>query len=177
MPQWVQLPPNLLPEKHTIGKSIYTTDYSSKRPGFQLHLQKARGFNGSRHHPPVPKVYQYSSFSFHLNFNKHNTDWLKIPKLTQRGDFEWLFLCSTYRLPIPYLVKVLVIISLSKISFFHFQKPDRKTMRASQTGNYLNFKEDFERALSTVSTDRPRDFRLNVDITTPDASRTTGIFK
>lgn len=50
-------------------------------------------------------------------------------------------------------------------------------MRASQTGNYLNFKEDFERALSNVNTDRPRDFRLNVDITTPDASRTTGIFK
>ncbi|KAJ7388579.1 hypothetical protein OS493_036807 [Desmophyllum pertusum] len=87
------------------GKSIYTTDYSSKRPGFQLHLQKARGFQGSRHHPPVPK------------------------------------------------------------------KPDRKTMRAHQTGNYLNFKEDFERALSSVNTDKPRDFRLNVDITTPDGSR------
>jgi len=62
MPQWVQLPPNLLPEKHTMGKSIYTTDYSSKRPGFQLHLQKARGFNGSRHHPPVPKVCQSELF-------------------------------------------------------------------------------------------------------------------
>ena len=48
-------------------------------------------------------------------------------------------------------------------------------MRANQTGNYLNFKEDFERALSTVNTDGPRDFRLNVDITTPDDSRTTGI--
>lgn len=57
MPQWVQLPPNLVPEKHTLGKSIYMTDYSSKRPGFQLHLQKARGFQGSRHHPPVPKVW------------------------------------------------------------------------------------------------------------------------
>lgn len=107
MPQWVQLPPNLVPEKHTMGKSIYTTDYSSKRPGFQLHLQKARGFSGSRHHPPVPK------------------------------------------------------------------KPDRKTMRANQTGNYLNFKEDFERALSTVNTEKPRDFRLNVDIATPDDSRST----
>ena len=48
-------------------------------------------------------------------------------------------------------------------------------MRANQTGNYLNFKEDFERALSTVNTDKPRDFRLNVDITTPDDSRSTGI--
>ena len=48
-------------------------------------------------------------------------------------------------------------------------------MRAHQTGNYLNFKEDFERALSTVNTpDKPRDFRLNVDITTPDDSRSTG---
>nr|XP_058973047.1 uncharacterized protein LOC131799345 isoform X2 [Pocillopora verrucosa] len=102
MPQWVQLPPNLLPEKHTMGKSIYTTDYSSKRPGFQLHLQKARGFPSSKHHPP---------------------------------------------------------------------KPDRKTMRAHQTGNYLNFKEDFERALSTVSSHQMRNFRSDVDIKTPDDSR------
>lgn len=47
-------------------------------------------------------------------------------------------------------------------------------MRAQQTSNYLNFKEDFERALSTVNTDKPRDFRLSVDITTPDDSRSTG---
>lgn len=103
MPQWVQLPPNLVPEKHTMGKSIYMTDYSSRRPGFQLHLQKARGFQGSRHHPPVPK------------------------------------------------------------------KLDRKTMRALQTGNYLDFKEDFERALSTVNTDKRR------DITTPDSLRPKAI--
>ena len=62
-----------------------------------------------------------------------------------------------------------------KYRFIYFQKPDRKTMRANQTGNYLNFKEDFEKALSTVNTDKPRDFRLNVDITTPDDSRSTGI--
>ena len=48
-------------------------------------------------------------------------------------------------------------------------------MRTNQTGNYLNFKEDFERALSTVNTDKRRDFRLNVDIATPDDSRSTGI--
>ena len=36
-------------------------------------------------------------------------------------------------------------------------------MRALQTGNYLDFKEDFERALSTVNTDKRR------DITTPDS--------
>ena len=47
-------------------------------------------------------------------------------------------------------------------------------MRALQTGNYLEFKEDFERALSTVSPDKRRDFRLNVDITTPDDARSTG---
>lgn len=97
MPQWVQLPPNLVPEKHTIGKSIYSTDYSSKRPGFQLHLLKARGFRGSGYHPPVPK------------------------------------------------------------------KPDRKTLRASQTGDYLDFKEDYEKALSTTHADKGREFRSNVD--------------
>ena len=112
MPQWVQLPPNLLPEKHTMGKSIYTTDYSSKRPGFQLHLQKARGFNGSRHHPPVPRVCHSELFLvfFALKLSAMAMD-LKIPKLTQRGDFEWLFLCrlapalfcSIYRL-LSYLV-------------------------------------------------------------------------
>ena len=47
-------------------------------------------------------------------------------------------------------------------------------MRELQTGNYLDFKEDFERALSSVSTDKRRDLRLNVDITTPDNSRSTG---
>ena len=57
---------------------------------------------------------------------------------------------------------------------FRFQKPDRKTMRELQTGNYLDFKEDFERALSSVSTDKRRDFQLNVDIATPDNSRSTG---
>lgn len=88
-----------------MGKSIYTTDYSSRRPGFQLHLQKARGLQSSKHHPPVPK------------------------------------------------------------------KPDRKTMRAHQTGNYLDFKEDFVKALSTVSTHKPWNFRLDVDVTTPDDSR------
>lgn len=51
-----------------------------------------------------------------------------------------------------------------------FQKLDRKTMRALQTGNYLNFKEDFERALSTVNTDKRR------DITTPDSLRSKGKF-
>lgn len=56
---------------------------------------------------------------------------------------------------------------------FRFQKPDRKTMRELQTGNYLDFK-DFERALSSVSTDKRRDLRLNVDIATPDNSRSTG---
>lgn len=60
------------------------------------------------------------------------------------------------------------------MSHSRFQKPDRKTMRAHQTGNYLNFKEDFERALSTVNTDKPPDFRLNVDIATPDDSKSTG---
>ena len=66
------------------------------------------------------------------------------------------------------------MISLKEISLFRSQKPDRKTMRAQQTSNYLNFKEDFEKALSTVNTDKPRDFRLSVDITTPDDSRSTG---
>jgi len=49
-------------------------------------------------------------------------------------------------------------------------------MRALQTGNYLDFKEDFERALSTVNTDKRRDVRLNVDITTPDGLRSKGKF-
>lgn len=61
-------------------------------------------------------------------------------------------------------------------SFLMFQKLDRKTMRALQTGNYLDFKEDFERALSTVNTDKRRDVRLNVDITTPDGLRSKGKF-
>ena len=43
-------------------------------------------------------------------------------------------------------------------------------MRALQTGNYLDFKEDFERALSTVNTDKRR------DITTPDSLRSKGKF-
>lgn len=92
MPQWVQLPPNLVPEKHTMGKSIYTTDYSSKRPGFQLHLQKARGFSGSRHHPPIPKVCHSELFLvfFHLLSSAMPIDF-EIPKLTQHDDFEWLF--------------------------------------------------------------------------------------
>jgi len=47
-------------------------------------------------------------------------------------------------------------------------------MRELQTGNYLDFKEDFERALSTVSKDKRNDVRLNVNITTPDDSRSTG---
>ena len=47
-------------------------------------------------------------------------------------------------------------------------------MRALQTGNYLDFKEDFERALSSVSTDKGRHFQLNVDITTPDACSSSG---
>ena len=51
-----------------------------------------------------------------------------------------------------------------------FQKLDRKTMRALQTGNYLDFKEDFERALSTVNTDKRR------DITTPHSLRPKGKF-
>jgi len=46
-------------------------------------------------------------------------------------------------------------------------------MRELQTGNYLDFKEDFERALSTVSKDKRNDVRLNVNITTPDDSRST----
>ena len=71
MPQWVQLPPNLVPEKHTIGKSIYSTDYSSKRPGFQLHLLKARGFRGSGYHPPVPKVWRLC-FVFYEFWNALN---------------------------------------------------------------------------------------------------------
>ncbi|XP_068740410.1 uncharacterized protein [Montipora capricornis] len=106
MPQWVQLPPNLVPEKHTMGKSIYTTDFSSKRPGFQIHLQKAHRYHGSRHHPPVPK------------------------------------------------------------------KPDRKTMRALQTSDYLDLKEDFERALSTINVDKKRGC-VNVDTNTPDNSRSS----
>lgn len=57
---------------------------------------------------------------------------------------------------------------------FFPQKPDRKTMRAHQTGNYLNFKEDFERALSTVSSHQMRNFRSDVDIKTPDDSRSAG---
>lgn len=47
-------------------------------------------------------------------------------------------------------------------------------MRAHQTGNYLNFKEDFERALSTVSSHQMRNFRSDVDIKTPDDSRSAG---
>lgn len=43
-------------------------------------------------------------------------------------------------------------------------------MRALQTGNYLDFKEDFERALSTVNTDKRR------AITTPDSLRPKGKF-
>ena len=65
---------------------------------------------------------------------------------------------------------------MTRYFLFRFsQKPDRKTMRALQTGNYLDFKEDYERALSTVTPEKRRDFRLNVDVTTPDDSRSTGI--
>ena len=49
-------------------------------------------------------------------------------------------------------------------------------MRALQTGNYLDFKDDFERALSTVNTDKRRDVRLNGDITTPEGLRSKGKF-
>ena len=97
-----------------MGKSIYTTDYSSKRPGFQLHLQKARGFNGSRHHPPVPKVCDSELFLvfFPLKSNAMPIDFKSL-KLTQHGDFEWRF-CVIQRqgillnlLPAIYLVTVL----------------------------------------------------------------------
>ncbi|EDO30948.1 predicted protein [Nematostella vectensis] len=84
MPQWVELPPNLVPCKNTKGKSIYQTDFSSKRPGFQVHLMKARG-TGSSHHPRLPK------------------------------------------------------------------EPSRSSMRASQTGDYMNFKEEYERSLAAAT--------------------------
>ncbi|KAK3732223.1 hypothetical protein QZH41_015315 [Actinostola sp. cb2023] len=55
MPQWVELPPNLVPCSQTNGKSIYTTDYSSKRPGFQIHFQRTARGARSFHHPRIPK--------------------------------------------------------------------------------------------------------------------------
>lgn len=142
MPQWVQLPPNLVPEKHTMGKSIYTTDYSSKRPGFQLHLQKARGFSGSRHHPPIPKVCHSELFLvfFHLLSSAMPIDF-EIPKLTQHDDFEWLFVsfsagyfAQLTACQVIYLVKryCRVIISVSEISIvFIFRNPTER--RCGQT--------------------------------------------
>lgn len=65
MPQWVELPPNLVTSTATKGKSIYQTDYSSKRPGFQIHLQKASRAAKSFHHPRLPRVsncYQFSRY-------------------------------------------------------------------------------------------------------------------
>lgn len=56
MPQWVELPPSLVACTATKGKSIYQTDFSSKRPGFQIHLQKASKGTKSFHHPRLPKV-------------------------------------------------------------------------------------------------------------------------
>lgn len=142
MPQWVQLPPNLVPEKHTMGKSIYTTDYSSKRPGFQLHLQKARGFSGSRHHPPVPKVCHSELFLvfFHLlssamptDFefqNSRNTTTLNGFFVSfSAGYFAQLTACQ-----VIYLVKryCRVIISVSEISIvFIFRNPTER--RCGQT--------------------------------------------
>ncbi|XP_031574985.1 uncharacterized protein LOC116308652, partial [Actinia tenebrosa] len=82
MPQWIELPPNLVPSTQTYGKSIYATDYSSKRPGFQIHLQKAARGSRSFHHPRVPK------------------------------------------------------------------DPNRSSMRASQTGNYMSFKDEYDKNLA-----------------------------
>lgn len=121
MPQWVQLPPNLVPEKHTMGKSIYTTDYSSKRPGFQLHLQKARGFQGSRHHPPVPKVCRTVLLHalLHPKLSTKPTA-SQIPKYFRNAGFEWLFfrlsgLLASFKVAVTftarlviYLVKILI---------------------------------------------------------------------
>ena len=50
-------------------------------------------------------------------------------------------------------------------------------MRAHQTGNYLDFKGEFERALSTVENNGAKHYRLNLDVTTPDNSRSAGTFK
>ena len=55
-----------------------------------------------------------------------------------------------------------------------FQKPDRKTLLASQTGDYLGFKEDFEKALSTIRADKGREFRSNMDPNTSDNSQSAG---
>lgn len=55
-----------------------------------------------------------------------------------------------------------------------FQKPDRKTLRASQTGDYLDFKEDYEKALSTIHADKGREFRSNVDSNSSYNSRSAG---
>ena len=97
MPQWVQLPPNLVPEKHTMGKSIYTTDYSRKRPGFQLHLQNARGFRGSKHRPQAPKVLEiyltFATLSHRLHLFKRTTSG---SKLIQRLIKFWLHTMSQY---------------------------------------------------------------------------------
>ena len=46
-------------------------------------------------------------------------------------------------------------------------------MRALQTSDYLDLKEDFEKALSTISVDKKRGC-VNVDTNTPDNSRSSG---
>lgn len=67
MPQWVELPPSLVTSTATNGKSIYQTDYSSRRPGFQIHLQKASRGSKSFHHAKLPKVSKQCLFGVTLS--------------------------------------------------------------------------------------------------------------